>query len=246
MAKRPGTDPTSNPDKKKIRFLHSSCLSFCKNPSNNTHPHIPPPHMQTKPHRTLATVVVFSAPWKRTGKQVTDGESGRDRTQTATVVFSAPWKRIGKQVTDGESGRDRAQTATVVRPGNAPMPFSPHTLNRPKDNNTPTLRYTESIWDGCPLVPCIDRLLYAETLAIPFTRSRPWENLGNYQQTNFGSASGFGWNEDSWDDGGPIPAQMLRTWNEIPPNIRDLALKYRYEHDTWAGCTMTTCLDKYK
>ena len=85
-------------------------------------------------------------------------------------------------------------------------------------------------------VPCIDRLLYAETLSIPFTRHRPWVNLGDYSKQNFGATNGFGWNSDSWNDGGPIPAQMLRTWNEIPPNIQDLARKYRYYSESWEGC----------
>ncbi|CAD7937030.1 unnamed protein product [Amoebophrya sp. A25] len=108
------------------------------------------------------------------------------------------------------------------------------------------LMYTEDTWNGCAQEFCIYRLLYAESLLIP-TRSTDfrkidWNMFADFQKVHLEQ---LGWQADSWNDGGPIPATMYRTWNELTPTLQTIARKYGHSEDTWARCPDTPCLMKY-
>lgn len=109
------------------------------------------------------------------------------------------------------------------------------------------LSYNEEIWNGCKTTtPCIWRKLYAEQVCRPIATGesgRLWANFGSFTTDNFGK---MGWTRESWNDGGPYPAAVIRSWDELPAPIQQIAKGYGFERETWNGCPDTPCLDKYR
>jgi len=110
------------------------------------------------------------------------------------------------------------------------------------------LMFTEDTWNGCPEEECIFRLLYAESLLIPTRstefRALDWNMFADFQKVHLEQ---LGWQSDSWNDGGPIPATFfLDSWVELTPAIQTIARKYGHTEDTWSRCPGTPCLKKYE
>ncbi|CAD7942406.1 unnamed protein product [Amoebophrya sp. A120] len=108
------------------------------------------------------------------------------------------------------------------------------------------LMYTEDTWNGCPEEECIFRLLYAEKKLIPTRstefRALQWNRFADFQKVHLEQ---LGWQADSWNDGGPIPAAFFRTWQELEPALQKIASKYGHREDTWSRCPNTPCLLRY-
>lgn len=101
------------------------------------------------------------------------------------------------------------------------------------------LMFTEDTWNGCPEEECIFRLLYAESLLIPTRstefRALDWNMFADFQKVHLEQ---LGWQSDSWNDGGPIPATFfLDSWVELTPAIQTIARKYGSPSPLFTTCT---------